>query len=145
MQWMCFLWGQSRIIIREETSKIATEQSKYKIIWDSVIMWEIGHWEICGGIDGFQLNLRQEMKHKLLTRRWCASSYQGSPKKDNEHRAPVGQRAHEMLGHWGGYRKLDWKHVQGHPAFLPGMCMLFPALILKKDNLELVKEMQLKW
>lgn len=62
----------------------------------------------------------------------------GQPLEKTELRALVGQGAHEMVGPWGSYRKLDWKH-EGHPVFLPGMSMLFPALILKKDNLELVK------
>lgn len=55
------------------------------------------------------------------------------------HWAPVGQRANAMLGPWESYKKPDWKHVQSHPVFLPGMCMLFLALFLKKDSLELGK------
>lgn len=42
---MCFLWGKNRIIIREETSKISTQQSKCKTFGEPAIMWEAGH---CG-------------------------------------------------------------------------------------------------
>ena len=48
-----------------------------------------------------------------------------------------GQRANETLGPWEGYKKPDRKHVQSYPVFLPGMYMLFLALFLKKNSLEL--------
>lgn len=53
--------------------------------------------------------------------------------------ALLGRRANEMLGPWESYKKPNWKHVQSYPVFLPGMYMLFLALFLKKNSLELGK------
>ena len=50
-----------------------------------------------------------------------------------------GRRANETLGPWEAYKKPDWKHVQSYPVFLPGMYMLFLALFLEKNSLELDK------
>lgn len=52
-----------------------------------------------------------------------------------EQRAPVGQRAKDMLGPWQSYRKPGWTHGQNHHVLLPGMCTMFLTLFLKKDSL----------
>lgn len=78
----------------------------------------------------------------MSSKLWC------SPRKYDEqyseHSVPLGQKTNEMLGPCPSYRKAGWRHVQSHPVFLPGMCMMFLALFLKKDSWARFRERQLR-